>query len=87
MAIIGILFFFVLSFLILNELNNKNKLIKIFEIIILCFLSGHFFINSMSFHYWLYPLVTGIFFCFFIFLKNLDLKLFLASNWFFSSNF
>ena len=74
MAMIGILFF-VLSFLILNELNNKNKLIKVFQIIILCFLSGHFFINSMSFHYWLYPLVTGIFFSFFIF-KKLGFKAF-----------
>jgi hypothetical protein len=72
MAMIGI-FFFILSFLILNELKNKNKFIRIFQFIILCFLSGHFFINSMSFHYWLYPIVIGTFFSFFIF-KKLGIK-------------
>ena len=86
MAMIGI-FFFIFSFLILNELKNKNKIIRIFQIIILCFLSGHFFINSMSFHYWLYPIVIGTFFSFFIF-KKLGIKaLWLSIGFFFSSNY
>lgn len=72
MSVIGILFS-ILSFLILFDLKGNNKIRIVTKVIILCTLSGHFFINSMSFHYWLYPVVFGSFFSFFIF-KKLGLK-------------
>jgi hypothetical protein len=68
MSITGI-YLFILSFLILCEFQKKIGINKILQILILSFISGHFFINSMSFHYWLYPAIIGSFFSIFIFKK------------------
>ena len=68
MSIMGI-YLFILSFLILREFRNKIVINKILLVIILSFICGHFFINSMSFHYWLYPIIVGSFFSIFIFKK------------------
>lgn len=77
MSITGI-YLFILSFLILCEFQEKIGINKILQILILSFISGHFFINSMSFHYWLYPAIIGSFFSIFIF-KKIGFKAFWLS--------
>lgn len=61
------IYFFVLSFLICTKKEFSLK--EYLFVFILCFTSGHLIINSMSFHFWLYPIVVGLIFSFYIYQK------------------